>query len=182
MLLLRLWGGRAAAALLAACALAQGLRPCGRNWATAIRPLPCRRETYAESRRPCTDPAWEDTGGLPAGSAIWPSPAFDFEHDEFWDLAAFAADHGWTSNSFYMGHMDGNLAAVTLAGEMNALSADTLYVFVDEDELARDSTSPCTTTGSNGILVGSVEPLALRGGTRPGGRRPCAMDLKRSAA
>ena len=26
---------------------------------------------------------------------------FDFEHDEFWDLVDFAADHGWTSNSFY---------------------------------------------------------------------------------
>ena len=29
-------------------------------------------------------------------------------------MADFAADHGWTSNSFYMAHMDGNLAAVTL--------------------------------------------------------------------
>ena len=36
-----------------------------------------------------------------------------------------------------MGHMDGNLAAVTLAGEMNTLAPDTLYAFIDEDELAR---------------------------------------------
>lgn len=46
---------------------------------------------------------------------------FDFEHNEFWDLVDFAADHGWTSNSFYMAHMDGNLAAVTLPGELNEL-------------------------------------------------------------
>ena len=83
---------------------------------------------------------------------------FDFEHDEFWDLVDFAADHGWTSNSFYMAHMDGNLAAVTLPSELNELPADTLYAFIDEDELARNSYG-LHYYRLDGILIGSVEPI-----------------------
>ena len=67
-------------------------------------------------------------------------------------------DSGWTSNSFYMGHMDGNLAAVTLAGEMNTLAPDTLYAFIDEDELAR-SDYALHYYRLDGILLGSVEPI-----------------------
>lgn len=153
-LLLRLWGGRAAAALLAACTLAQayGMREELGNRYTKYHAA----ATYAGSTA-LQDPAWEELadGGRFRHLAF---ASFDFEHEEFWDLAAFAADHGWTSNSFYMGHMDGNLAAVTLAGEMNGLSADTLYVFVDEDELARDNFA-LHYYRFDGILVGSVEPL-----------------------
>lgn len=153
---LRLCGGRVAAVLLAVCALVQayGQRDeLAKRFAQYHDP-----ETYADQSL-LTDPAWEEL----AQSGQFRHLAFvsfDFEHDEFWDLAAFAADHGWTSNSFYMGHMDGNLAAVTLAGEMNSLSADTLYVFVDEDELARDSFG-LYYYRLNGILIGSVEPLDL---------------------
>ena len=153
---LRLCGGRVAAVLLAVCALVQayGQRDeLAKRFAQYHDP-----ETYADQSL-LTDPAWEEL----AQSGQFRHLAFvsfDFEHDEFWDLAAFAADHGWTSNSFYMGHMDGNLAVVTLAGEMNSLSADTLYVFVDEDELARDSFG-LYYYRLNGILIGSVEPLDL---------------------
>ena len=154
VLLLRLWGGRAAAALLAACTLAQayGMREELGNRYTKYHAA----ATYAGSTA-LQDPVWEELadGGRFRHLAF---ASFDFEHEEFWDLAAFAADHGWTSNSFYMGHMDGNLAAVTLAGEMNGLSADTLYVFVDEDELARDNFA-LHYYRFDGILVGSVEPL-----------------------
>lgn len=151
---LRLWGGRAAAVLLAACTLVQGY---GMKDELAKRFAKYHgAETYAASSA-LQDPAWE---ALAAGGQFrhLAFASFDFEHDEFWDLAAFAADHGWTSNSFYMGHMDGNLAAVTLAGEMDQLSPDTLYVFVDEDELARDS-FPLHYYRFDGILVGSVDPL-----------------------
>ena len=152
--LLRLWNGRVAAALLAVCALAQVY---GMRQELGSRFVKYHEAgTYADTSA-LQDPAWEEL----AASGQFQHMAFasfDFEHDEFWDLAAFAADHGWTSNSFYMGHMDGNLAAVTLAGEMNELSPDTLYVFVDEDELARD-TFALHYYRLDGILVGSVEPL-----------------------
>ena len=57
-----------------------------------------------------------------------------------------------------MGHMDGNLAAVTLAGEMNTLAPDTLYAFIDEDELARGDYA-LHYYRLDGILLGSVEPI-----------------------
>ena len=153
---LRLCDGRVAAVLLAVCALVQAYGQ--RDELTKRFTQYHDPETYADQSL-LTDPAWEEL----AQSGQFRHLAFvsfDFEHDEFWDLAAFAADYGWTSNSFYMGHMDGNLAAVTLAGEMNSLSADTLYVFVDEDELARDSFG-LYYYRLNGILIGSVEPLDL---------------------
>lgn len=159
---LRVWGGRAAAVLLAVCALVQA--------GSLGSELTKRFGEYHDPARYTdqtllTDPGWEQLAadGRFAHMAF---VSFDFEHDEFWDLAAFAADHGWTSNSFYMGHMDGNLAAVTLAGEMNQLSADTLYVFVDEDELARGSFQ-LHYYRLNGILVGSVEPLDLTPDSNP---------------
>lgn len=104
---------------------------------------------------------------------------FDFEHDEFWNLVDFAADHGWTSNSFYMAHMDGNLAAVTLPGELNELSADTLYAFIDEDELARNSYD-LHYYRLDGILIGSVEPIdGIE--EEPAPETPgCEMNLTRS--
>lgn len=154
--ILRSFGPRAAAAALAVCTLVQGwgLREeLGKRFAQYHDDA-----TYADQT--ClTDPAWEQLAqsGRFAHLAF---ASFDFEHPEFWDLAAFAADHGWTSNSFYMGHMDGNLAAVTLAGEMNELSPDTLYVFIDEDELARDAFA-LHYYRLDGILLGSVEPLDL---------------------
>lgn len=153
---LRLWNGRAAVILLAVCALLQGY---GQREELANRFTRYHdAETYANQTL-LTDPAWEALAEQGQFSHL-AFVSFDFEHDEFWDLAAFAADHGWTSNSFYMGHMDGNLAAVTLAGEMNTLSADTLYVFIDEDELARDSFG-LHYYRLDGILIGSVEPLDL---------------------
>lgn len=153
---LRLWNGRVAVVLLAVCALLQGY---GQRDELAKRFATYHDDaTYTDQTR-LTDPAWENLAESGRFSHL-AFVSFDFEHDEFWNLAAFAADHGWTSNSFYMGHMDGNLAAVTLAGEMNTLSADTLYVFVDEDELARDSFG-LNYYRLDGILIGSVEPLDL---------------------
>lgn len=153
---LRLWGARAAVVLLAGCTAVQawGMKDELTNrFATYHDPA-----TYTDQTQ-LTDPAWETLAADGRFSHL-AFVSFDFEHPEFWDLAAFAAEHGWTSNSFYMGHMDGNLAAVTLAGEMNTLSADTLYVFVDEDELARDSFA-LHYYRLDGLLIGSVEPLDL---------------------
>ena len=104
--ILRSFGPRAAAAALAVCTLVQGwgLREeLGNRFAQYHDDA-----TYADQTR-LTAPAWEQLAqsGRFAHLAF---ASFDFEHPEFWDLAAFAADHGWTSNSFYMGHMDGNLA------------------------------------------------------------------------
>ena len=151
-LVLRFWQGAAAAVLLALCAAAQGF---GQRAELAKRFAAYHDAAYYENTTQLTDPAWEQLAASGRFTHL-AFASFDFEHDEFWDLAAFAADHGWTSNSFYMGHMDGNLAAVTLAGEMNALAPDTLYAFVDEDALARNDFA-LHYYRLDGVLLGSVE-------------------------
>ncbi|MDY5605883.1 DUF6311 domain-containing protein [Gemmiger sp.] len=153
-LVLRFWQGAAAAVLLALCAAAQGF---GQRAELAKRFAAYHDAAYYENTTQLTDTAWEQLAASGQFTHL-AFASFDFEHDEFWDLAAFAADHGWTSNSFYMGHMDGNLAAVTLAGEMNALAPDTLYAFVDEDALARNDFA-LHYYRLDGVLLGSVEPI-----------------------
>ena len=153
-LVLRFWQGAAAAVLLALCAATQGF---GQRAELAKRFAAYHDAAYYENTTQLTDPAWEQLAASGQFTHL-AFASFDFEHDEFWDLAAFAADHGWTSNSFYMGHMDGNLAAVTLAGEMNALAPDTLYAFVDEDALARNDFA-LHYYRLDGVLLGSVEPI-----------------------
>ena len=154
-LVLRFWQqGAAAAVLLALCAAAQGF---GQRAELAKRFAAYHDAAYYENTTQLTDPAWEQLAASGQFTHL-AFASFDFEHDEFWDLAAFAADHGWTSNSFYMGHMDGNLAAVTLAGEMNALAPGTLYAFVDEDALARNDFA-LHYYRLDGVLLGSVEPI-----------------------
>lgn len=153
-LVLRFWQGAAAAVLLALCAAAQGF---GQRAELAKRFAAYHDAAYYENTTQLTDPAWEQLAASGQFTHL-AFASFDFEHDEFWDLAAFAADHGWTSNSFYMGHMDDNLAAVTLAGEMNALAPDTLYAFVDEDALARNDFA-LHYYRLDGVLLGSVEPI-----------------------
>ena len=155
-LVLRFWdNGVAPALMLAVCAVAQG-------WGQRSE-LFNRWTDYHyygfryENKTLLTDPVWEQIAASGKYSHL-AFATFDFEHDEFWDLVDFAADHGWTSNSFYMAHMDGNLAAVTLPGELNELSADTLYAFIDEDELARNSYG-LHYYRLDGILIGSVEPI-----------------------
>ena len=155
-LVLRFWdNGVAPALMLAVCAVAQG-------WGQRSE-LFNRWTDYHyygfryENKTLLTDPVWEQVAASGKYSHL-AFATFDFEHDEFWDLVDFAADHGWTSNSFYMAHMDGNLAAVTLPGELNELSADTLYAFIDEDELARNSYD-LHYYRLDGILIGSIEPI-----------------------
>lgn len=155
-LVLRFWQkGVVPALMLAVCAVAQGWGQHGElfNRWTDYHYYGFRYE----NKTLLTDPAWEDIAASGKYSHL-AFASFDFEHDEFWDLVDFAADHGWTSNSFYMAHMDGNLAAVTLPGEMNDLAADTLYAFIDEDELARNSFD-LHYYRLDGILIGSVEPI-----------------------
>lgn len=155
-LVLRFWQkGVVPALMLAVCAVAQGWGQRGElfNRWTDYHYYGFRYE----NKTLLTDPVWEQIAASGRYSHL-AFATFDFEHDEFWDLADFAADHGWTSNSFYMAHMDGNLAAVTLPGELNELSADTLYAFVDEDELARNSYD-LHYYRLDGILIGSVEPI-----------------------
>ena len=153
-LVLRFWNGAAAAVLLAVCAAAQGF---GLRTELTKRYTTYHDAAYYADTTQLTDPAWEQLAASGQFSRL-AFASFDFEHNDFWDLVAFAADHGWTSNSFYMGHMDGNLAAVTLAGEMNTLAPDTLYAFIDEDELAR-SDYALHYYRLDGILLGSVEPI-----------------------
>ena len=155
-LVLRFWQkGVVPALMLAVCAVAQGWGQRGElfNRWTDYHYYGFRYE----NKTLLTDPAWEDIAVSGKYSHL-AFASFDFEHDEFWDLVDFAADHGWTSNSFYMAHMDGNLAAVTLPGELNDLAADTLYAFIDEDELARNSFD-LHYYRLDGILIGSVEPI-----------------------
>lgn len=155
-LVLRFWdNGVAPALMLAVCAVAQG---CGQRSELFNRWTDYHYYGFRyENKTLLTDPVWEQIAASGKYSHL-AFATFDFEHDEFWDLVDFAADHGWTSNSFYMAHMDGNLAAVTLPGELNELSADTLYAFIDEDELARNSYD-LHYYRLDGILIGSVEPI-----------------------
>ena len=155
-LVLRFWQkGVVPALMLAVCAVVQGWGQRGElfNRWTDYHYYGFRYE----NKTLLTDPAWENIAASGKYSHL-AFASFDFEHDEFWDLVDFAADHGWTSNSFYMAHMDGNLAAVTLPGELNDLAADTLYAFIDEDELARNSFD-LHYYQLDGILIGSVEPI-----------------------
>ena len=155
-LVLRFWQkGVVPALMLAVCAVAQGWGQRGElfNRWTDYHYYGFRYE----NKTLLSDPSWEQIAASGKYSHL-AFASFDFEHDEFWDLVDFAADHGWTSNSFYMAHMDGNLAAVTLPGELNELSADTLYAFIDEDELARNSYG-LHYYRLDGILIGSVEPI-----------------------
>lgn len=155
-LVLRFWQkGVVPTLMLAVCAVAQGWGQRGElfNRWTDYHYYGFRYE----NKTLLTDPAWEDIAASGKYSHL-AFASFDFEHDEFWDLVDFATDHGWTSNSFYMAHMDGNLAAVTLPGELNDLAADTLYAFIDEDELARNSFD-LHYYRLDGILIGSVEPI-----------------------
>ena len=153
-LVLRFWNGAVAAVLLAACTALQAY---GLRTELTKRYTTYHDAAYYESTTQLTDPAWEQLADSGKFSHL-AFASFDFEHDAFWDLVTFAADHGWTSNSFYMGHMDGNLAAVTLAGEMNVLSPDTLYAFIDEDELAQHDFT-LHYYRLDGILIGSVDPI-----------------------
>ena len=155
-LVLRFWdNGVAPALMLAVCAVAQG---CGQRSELFNRWTDYHYYGFRyENKTLLTDPVWEQIAASGKYSHL-AFATFDFEHDEFWDLVDFAADHGWTSNSFYMAHMDGNLAAVTLPGELNELSTDTLYAFIDEDELARNSYD-LHYYRLDGILIGSVEPI-----------------------
>lgn len=155
-LVLRFWEkGAVPALMLAVCAVAQGWGQRGElfNRWTDYHYYDFRYE----NKSLLTDPVWEQVAASGRYSHL-AFATFDFEHNEFWDLVDFAADHGWTSNSFYMAHMDGNLAAVTLPGELNELSADTLYAFIDEDELARNSYD-LHYYRLDGILIGSIEPI-----------------------
>lgn len=159
---LRLWGARLGVVLLALCFAAQGL---GQRERLAGRFESYHDAARYENKTVLTDPAWQtlaDSGRF----AHLAFASFDFEQPAFWDLAAYAADAGMTSNSFYLAHMDGNLAAVTLPGELNVLTPDTLYVFLEEDELARDA-YPLHYYRLNGVLLGSVEPLDLPEDARP---------------
>lgn len=153
-LTLRFWNGAASAVLLAACAVAQGF---GLREELAKRYTTYHDAVYYTDQSALTDPAWAQLAQSGQFRHL-AFASFDFEQDAFWDLAAFAADNGWTSNSFYMGHMDVNLASVTLAGEMNTLQPDTLYAFVDEDELARHDFA-LHYYRIDGILLGSVDRI-----------------------
>lgn len=176
-LVLRFWEkGVVPVVMLAVCVVAQGW---GQRSELFNRWTDYHYYDYRyENKSQLTDPVWEDIAASGRYSHL-AFATFDFEHDEFWDLVDFAADHGWTSNSFYMAHMDGNLAAVTLPGELNELSADTLYAFIDEDELARGSFD-LHYYRLDGILIGSVEPIdGIE--EEPAPEVPaCTMDLTKS--
>lgn len=94
-LVLRFWdNGVAPALMLAVCAVAQG-------WGQRSE-LFNRWTDYHyygfryENKTLLTDPVWEQIAASGKYSHL-AFATFDFEHDEFWDLVDFAADHGWIS-------------------------------------------------------------------------------------
>lgn len=88
--------------------------------------------------------------------------SYDIETPAYWPLVSYAADNGWTVNCFYLAHIQYDLMLRTVQGELNNLSADTLYVFLEGDALNQARLSDqLHFYRIDGILVGSVDPLPL---------------------
>lgn len=95
---------------------------------------------------------------------------------EYWSLISYAVQNSWTTNCFYLAHMQVDLMQRTLDGDLNSLSEDTLYVFLEQGELNQYYLSgKLHFYRIDGILVGSVEPLPLE----EAAVQPARMNLSR---
>ena len=156
-LLLR-WSGRIGVVSLAVCILAQG------GWKSSNL-----KSLYQEFHNPkqyefvseIKDEAWD----VIAQSGQFQHMAFasyTVDIPEYWSLVNYAAQNHWTVNCFYLAHIQRDLMENTLWGDLNTLSSDTLYVFLEGGEMNQYYLSgKLHFYRIDGILVGSVEPLPL---------------------
>lgn len=156
-LLLR-WSGRIGVVSLAVCILVQG------GWKSSdLKGLyqefhnPKQYEFVSEIK----DEAWD----VIAQSGQFQHMAFAtyiVDIPEYWSLVNYAAQNHWTVNCFYLAHIQEDLMENTLRGDLNTLSSDTLYVFLEGGEMNQYYLSDkLHFYRIDGILVGSVEPLPL---------------------
>lgn len=171
---IRLWGRRAAIALLAVCFALQGL---GQRDLLAQKAAAFHDPARYTDQSLLQDDAWQLLAAQPQLQHL-ALVSFDLDQPAYWDLAAYAAHNGWSLNSFYLAHMDVNLAAATVAGQMQTLRSDTLYAFLEEDELSRPLWA-LHYYRVDGILLGSVDPLPLAEEPAPAELR-CDIPLERA--
>ena len=161
-LLLRLNGPVPGVVLLAACLAVQtaGQLPALRTESARYHTL-----TSGSGVPALTDPGWQTVAG--SGSirhVVFSSSRIDAP--AFWQLCFLASEQGWTINSFYFSHVDPSLMWATAAGQLAELQNDTLYVFLDGEELRRTD-YPLHYYRLDGILVGTVDALELPGADLP---------------
>ena len=155
-LLLRLWRPPMAALLLAVCLAVQlGTR---RDDLTNLASGWHSEERYT-APAVLDDPGWQ-TVAAADGLAHLQFLSYDIQSPSFFPLCEFAAQQHWTVNQFYLAHVDVDLLAATIAGQMGELRADTLYAFTDLNDL-RYPEYPLHYYRLNGILIGTLEPLEL---------------------
>ena len=156
-LLLR-WGGSLGVAALAVSIVVQGV------WQTShLQQLyeKFHNDQLYVYQSELQDDAWNEIAEsgrfahLAFGSYIVDTP-------EYWSLISYAVQNSWTTNCFYLAHMQVDLMQRTLEGDLNSLSEDTLYVFFEQSELNQYYLSgKLHFYRIDDILVGSVEPLPL---------------------
>lgn len=155
--LLRYWRA-AGLAILAVCIVVQGI---WRADALTERYERFHSDTLYSDHSPLQDDAWDQI----AQSGNYTHLAFasyEVDNPGFWPLVNFAAKNQWTVNCFYLAHMQYDVLESTLMGQLDNVSADTLYVFLGKDELNhRRLADKLHFYRIDGILVGSVNPLPL---------------------
>lgn len=129
-LLLR-YGRSAGAAALAVCIVVQGVWDSG----TLLE----KAETYHgdalyQNNTTLKDDAWQ-TIAQDEHFRHLSFASYDIGTPDYWPLVSYAVDNGWTVNCFYLAHIQYDLMLRTVQGELNDLSADTLYVFLEGDAL-----------------------------------------------
>lgn len=156
-LLLR-YGRSAGAAALAVCIVVQGVWDSG----TLLE----KAETYHgdalyQNNTTLKDDAWQ-TIAQDEHFRHLSFASYDIGTPDYWPLVSYAVDNGWTVNCFYLAHIQYDLMLRTVQGELNDLSADTLYVFLEGDALNQARLADqLHFYRIDGILIGSVEPLPL---------------------
>lgn len=169
------WGGRMGVAGLAACILVQGAWKSGQLESKYLQFHDAQQYVYESALQ---NGAWD----MIAQSGQFEHLAFSsylVDTPEYWSLVNYAVQNHWTTNCFYLAHIQTDLMENTLEGDLNTLSADTLYVFLERSELNQYYLAgQLHFYRIDGILVGSVDPLPLP----EAALEPAKMNLSRCSA
>ena len=156
-LLLR-YGRVAGVAALALCIVVQGVWDSGTLLEKAAT---YHGDTLYQNNTTLKDDAWQ-TIAQDGHFQHLSFASYDIGTPDYWPLVSYAVDNGWTVNCFYLAHIQYDLMLRTVQGELNDLSADTLYVFLEGDALNQARLADqLHFYRVDGILIGSVEPLPL---------------------
>lgn len=86
--------------------------------------------------------------------------SYNTDGEFFWNFAVLASENKWSSNVFYLAHMDSQNASLTIPNEVATPQPRTLYVLNGLDQLRRTEL-PLHYYRVDGYLVGSLEQLPL---------------------